>query len=82
MERRPVWVRGVLPLPIPPPGIARPNDPYEAKWWPGLIVAWRWTDKKHAEWTALVSYQRPNGLQYLHEGAGPLLTERIEAGVQ
>jgi hypothetical protein len=49
MERRPVWVRGVFPMPDPPPGIARPNDPYEAKWWPGVIVDWRWTDRKHAE---------------------------------
>lgn len=65
-------------MPDPPPGIARPNDPYEATWWPGVIVDWRGTDKKHAEWMALVSYQRPNGLQYLHWSPGILLKERLD----
>lgn len=76
-ERRLVWVIWAFPIPEQPPGMARPNDPYEAKWWPGLNLASRWNDKKYPEWTALFSCQRPNGRQNFHGCPGILLKERL-----
>ena len=71
-----MWVRGVIPMPTPPPGLASLPDPYEAKWWPGWLLAWRWTDERRGEWTGYVNFTRPNGLQYLHWIPDMLLRQR------
>ena len=66
MQREPVRIRAVIPMPDPPPGLPRSPDPYATDWWDGTLLAWRWTDKPRGEWTALVRYTRPNGLTYEH----------------
>ena len=71
-----MWVRGIVPIPEPPPGLAKATDPYEAARWPGVVLSWRWTDGRRGEWSALVEYRRPNGLAYHHWLPDTLLRRR------
>ena len=32
--------------------------------WKGTLLAWRWIDEPEGNWTGLVRYQGPRGLQY------------------
>lgn len=32
--------------------------------WEGTLLAWRWIDEPEGNWTGLVRYQGPRGLQY------------------
>ncbi|MBK9741173.1 MAG: hypothetical protein IPO93_17170 [Actinobacteria bacterium] len=68
----PVRVQAVIERPPAPPWIGELPFAERAEWWPGVLLAWRWLDRREGLWTALVRYHR-EGLTYEHWLSGELL---------
>ena len=68
----PVRVLAVIERPQASPWIGELPFAERAEWWPGVLLSWRWLDKREGLWTALVRYHR-EGLTYEHWLSGELL---------
>ena len=72
----PVQVSALIgPPPPAPPGYrdGPPHDPSGPPF-PGHLVAWRWVDRASGRWRALVTFRRPDGLQYEHWVGGEFVS--------